>query len=55
MPLSKEKNKERMRLLRAHVQPKYEQGFLYLDGRVRIEDMSVVQPKQCQHIHLVMR
>ena len=53
MPLSKERDRERKKLERqAHVQPKYEQGFLYPDGRVRLEDMSVVQPKQCHQVKL---
>jgi hypothetical protein len=53
MPLSKVKNRERMRLSRQTcVQPKYPLGFLYPDGRVRLPDMTVVQPKSCQMVKL---
>ncbi len=53
MPLSKKRDAERKRQERqAHVQPKYKQGYLYPDGRVRLEDMSLVQPKQCERVLL---
>ncbi len=53
MPLSKERDEERKRLVRAYVQPKYQQGYLYPDGRVRLEDMSVVQPNQCFNVKII--
>ena len=55
MPLSKKRNRERMQTLRAvqpSVQPKYEVGYLYPDGRVRLPDMSLVQPNQCVTIKM---
>lgn len=81
MPLSKERDRERKRLIRLEtkkiqpktvipglviegnrivgiksrletepVQPKYDEAWLYPDGRVRTADMKVVQPKQVIHI-----
>lgn len=55
MSLSKAKNRERMRLTRSCVQPKYPLGILYPDGRVRLEDMSLVQPKQCERVNLFVQ
>ena len=51
MPLSKARDKERRRLER-YVQPKYPIGLFYPDGRVRIPEMIVVQPKQCEQVKL---
>ncbi len=32
--------------------PKYAVGYLYPDGRTRLEDMTVVQPEQCGSVKL---
>ena len=54
MPLSKARMRERKRLDRLDVKPKqiqhipkYDIGYLYPDGRVRLEDMRLVKPNQC--------
>lgn len=39
-----------LRLENGKLQPKYPIGYLYPDGRVRLEDMTVVQPKECHKI-----
>ena len=36
----------------AGVIPKYSIGYLYPDGRVRLEDKAIVQPNQCQKVEL---
>jgi len=54
-PLSHARDAERKRLARACVQPKYPLGILYLDGRTRLPDMSLVQPNRCEVIKLFRR
>ncbi len=72
MPLSKERNKERMRQLRTSVQPvcnlddkivvqpklnpvqpKYDKGLMYPDGRMRLSDMTVVEPNSVKSFDMV--
>jgi len=50
-PLSKAKNRERMK--QARVQPKYPVGYMWPDGRCRLPDMRLVQPKDCQMVGII--
>jgi len=62
MPLSKAKQAEWMREYRQRkysvipkpdtVIPKHPLGLLYPDGRTRLPDMSLVQPKHCLEVKL---
>jgi len=68
MPLSKERNRERMRQARSYlvqpkptavqpkptaVQPKHPLAFLYPDGRCRTPGMAVVQPSECEVVRML--
>lgn len=35
--------------------PKYSIGYLYIDGRVRLPDMKVVQPNECEECRIYVQ
>ena len=39
----------------AQFQPKHPLGYLYPDGRVRLPNMSLVQPNQCEEVKIWIR